>query len=163
MSSTPISAPMSGVSPRVPASVSNSPIPAESAPRKTAARPACEGMSDDWDLDVGTPLRWKVAVRICQNCPLIDQCREFAQTLIARGDGPRALIWAGVGYDNSGRVVEDLDRYRPMPLDRNRPLRIIRNGSRPIRTGPVPVAPHRHLVLGRPLEPTGTNELCAER
>ncbi|WP_280454732.1 hypothetical protein [Nocardia brasiliensis] len=158
MSSTHIPAQISSVSAGVPALATISTTQAEPVPRKTTARPACEGMSDDWDLDVGTPIRWKAAVRICSSCPLLAQCEEFAQALIARGDGPRALIWAGVGYDNSGRVVEDLDRYRPMPLDRNRPLRIIRNGPRPVRTGPAPVAPHRHLILGRPLEPTGTGD-----
>ncbi|WP_069159698.1 hypothetical protein [Nocardia altamirensis] len=159
MSTTPIPAPFSGASASVTTLATVSTISAETLPPKTAARPACEGMSDDWDLDVGTPIRWKVAVRICHSCPLLSQCQEFAQTLIARGDAPRALIWAGVGYDNSGRVVDDLDRYRPLPIDRNRPLRIIRNGARPIRSEPAPVAPHRHLILGRPLEPTGTGDL----
>ncbi|MFC9437189.1 hypothetical protein [Nocardia sp. NPDC057030] len=116
-------------------------------------------MPDDWDLDVGAPDRWKLAVEICQSCPLVARCREFAQSLIERGDAPRGMIWAGVGYDNSGRVVDDLDRYRPTPVDRTRPLRIIRNGPRPVRSGPVPVAPRRHIILGRPLEPTGTGGL----
>ncbi|MBF6209115.1 hypothetical protein K8O92_01490 [Nocardia asteroides] len=110
-------------------------------------------------MDTGNPDAWRAAVRTCQSCPLLVQCRQLAQTLTTRGDGPRAMIWAGVAYDNSGSVIENLDRHRAAPIDHKRPMRIIRNGSRPLRTVSTLPAPRRHIVLGQPLKPTGTDGL----
>lgn len=128
-------------------------------PVKSAQRPPCADLPDSWDLDAGTPEAWQSAVRTCNSCPLIAQCRQLVQTLIARGDGPRAMIWAGIAYDNSGNVIENLDRHRTVPVDHKRPLRIIRNGSRPLPNQSVTSVPQRHIVLGRPLRPTGTGGL----
>ncbi|WP_282780249.1 hypothetical protein, partial [Nocardia sp. CC201C] len=50
----------------------------------------------------------------------------MATALVEAGEGPRAMIWAGVGYDNSGRVIPNLDRHRIAPVDRQRPTRIVR-------------------------------------
>lgn len=130
-----------------------------SSPAKSAQRPPCADVPDSWDLDTGTPDAWHTAVRTCYSCPLIDQCRQLAQSLIRRGDGPRAMIWAGVAYDNSGNIVENLDRHRTVPIDHKRPLRIIRNSPRPKRIQSAPTAPRRHIVLGRPLRATGTDGL----
>jgi hypothetical protein len=91
-------------------------------------RPPCAARPDDWDLDIGTPAIWQEAVRICHGCPVLAQCRELAETLIARGMPPRSLIWAGVGYDRSGHVIENLDLHRVRPIVRKRPLRIVRTG-----------------------------------
>ncbi|NKY60301.1 hypothetical protein [Nocardia flavorosea] len=66
------------------------------------------------------------------------------------------MIWAGVAYDNSGNVIEDLERHRAVPVDHKRPMRIIRNGPRPTHNQPAAPAPKRHIVLGRPLRPTET-------
>lgn len=126
------------------------------APARSNQRPPCADIPDSWDLDVGTPEAWRTAIRTCYSCPLFGQCQELAQTLTRRGDAPRAMIWAGVAYDNSGNVIENLDRHRAVPIDHKRPLRIIRNGPRPARTKPAPAAPRRHIVLGRPLQATGT-------
>ncbi|MFF2554729.1 hypothetical protein ACFVUS_27260 [Nocardia sp. NPDC058058] len=98
-----------------------------------------------------------MAVEICQTCPLLTQCALLAETFIARGDAPRAMIWAGVGYDNAGKVVENLDRHRIASVDRNRPMRIIRTGAGPDRSASALPPPRRHLVLGQPLRPTGTD------
>ncbi|MFE3029529.1 hypothetical protein [Nocardia tengchongensis] len=114
-------------------------------------------MPAGWDLDVGTPESWRAAVRICHDCPMLADCARLAQTFIARGDAPRAMIWAGIGYDNGGKVVENLDYHRIAPIDRNRPMRIIRNGGSPRQSESAITAPRRHLVLGRPLQPTGTD------
>ncbi|MFB8281089.1 hypothetical protein [Nocardia colli] len=124
---------------------------------KLTRKPLCADRPDDWDLDTGSPEAWRKAIEICTDCPLITQCRELAESLAQRGDAPRAMIWAGVPYDNTGKIVENLDRYRATPLDHRRPLQIIRLGSRPSTgTAPQP-APHRHLVLGQALAPTRTS------
>jgi hypothetical protein len=119
-------------------------------------QPPCAGSPNTWDLDAGTPDSWRTAVATCRSCPLFAECGRQAQALIARGDGPRAVIWAGVAYDNAGKVVENLDGHRTNSVDNRRPLRIIRHGVRPESVEPAPAAPRRHLVLGRPLRPTGT-------
>lgn len=139
--------PRATTSSRLPAT----PLP---APAKSAQRPPCAEVPDSWDLDSGTPEAWHSAVRICYGCPLFTQCSRLAQTLIERGDAPRAMIWAGVAYDNSGNVIENLDRHRTVPIDHKRPMRIIRNGPRPTHGTAVAGAPKRHIVLGRPLRPT---------
>lgn len=130
-----------------------------SIPEKSNQRPPCADVPDNWDMDTGTPDAWRAAVRTCQNCPLFVQCSQLAQMLTARGDGPRAMIWAGIAYDNSGSVIENLDRHRAAPIDHKRPMRIIRNGPRPLRTVSTLPAPRRHIVLGQPLKPTGTDGL----
>lgn len=61
------------------------------------------------------------------------------------------MIWAGIAYDNSGNVIENLDRHRTVPIDHKRPMRIIRNGPRPTHGAAVAGTPKRHIVLGRPL------------
>ncbi|MBF6351369.1 MULTISPECIES: hypothetical protein [Nocardia] len=113
-------------------------------------------MPDSWDLDSGNPEAWRTAIRTCYGCPLFDQCSRLAQSLIERGDAPRAMIWAGIAYDNSGNIIEDLERHRAVPVDHKRPMRIIRNGPRPASHQPAAPAPKRHIVLGRPLRPTET-------
>lgn len=133
--------------------VSSPPVPAAA---KSTQRPPCAELPDSWDLDSGTPEAWHSAVRTCYGCPLFEQCARLAQTLIDRGDAPRAMIWAGIAYDNSGNVIENLDRHRTVPIDHKRPMRIIRNGPRPTHGAAVSGAPKRHIVLGRPLHSTET-------
>ncbi len=143
----------SPVAPRL----STVPTPAVATVAVAAAhRPPCADGPDDWDLDVGTPDSWRAAVRICASCPLLTECSQLAEALIARGDGPRAMIWAGVAYDSAGKIVENLDRHRTAPLDHKRPLRIIRTGARPVCVEPAPATPRRRIVLGRRLRPAAT-------
>jgi hypothetical protein len=130
-------------------------------PRKP--KPPCAAHPDDWDLDTGTPTIWKDAVRTCHGCPILAQCRELAETLIAHGMPPRSAIWAGMGYDRSGNVIENLDRHRIRPIEPKRPLRIVRTGSvyvRPARQpngDPESTPPRRMIRLRRRgLVPTGT-------
>ncbi|MBO0855077.1 MAG: hypothetical protein J2P18_15095 [Nocardia sp.] len=129
--------------------VQTDPVPV----RPAAVRPPCADGPDDWDLDVGTPESWRTAVQTCAECPLLSQCAELAQALIIRGDGPRAMIWAGVAYDGSGKVVENLDRHATAPSDHKRPLRIIHTGARPVCGEVAPETPRRRIVLGRRLRP----------
>jgi len=127
-------------------------------PSRSAHKPPCADGPDDWDLDTGNPDTWRAAMRVCESCPLFARCEQLVRTLTERGTGPRAMIWAGVAYDNTGKVVTDLDRHRVTPIDHKRPLRIIRTGSRPAPAEPVAAIPRRRIVLGRRLEPTGTGE-----
>lgn len=94
---------------------------------KAIPRPPCAQRPDDWDLDTGTPESWRQAVQICHRCPLLTQCQRMAAALTESGDRPRAMIWAGVGYDNSGRAIQDLDRHCSTPVDSRRPTRIVRS------------------------------------
>lgn len=135
------------------------PVDVSTSTPKNSVRPPCAGSPADWDLDAGGPEAWRSAVRVCASCPLADRCAQLAQTFIDRGDTPRAMIWAGVAYDNSGRVIENLDAHRPALIDHKRPVRIIRTGRRPRDAAPALPAPRRHFVLGRPLAPTGTDGL----
>lgn len=136
--------------------LSSTPVPSSKVSAPAGNRPPCADGPDDWDLDVGNPESWRSAVRTCAACPLLAECSQLAQALTARGDGPRAMIWAGVAYDSAGRVVENLDRHRTTPLDHKRPLRIIRTGARPVCTEPAPATPRRRIVLGRRLRPAAT-------
>lgn len=132
---------------------------------RSTPRPPCAERPDDWDLDTGTPDAWRQAVAACRECPLFVECQRMASTLTESGEGPRAMIWAGVGYDNSGKVVQNLDRHRTTPVDRQRPTSIVRTlavcagdsgeslappraASRTIRREPRG-AIQRQIVLGR--------------
>ncbi|MBL1079744.1 hypothetical protein JK358_35620 [Nocardia sp. 2] len=80
---------------------------------------------------------------------MLQGCQDLVETLAARGDGPRAMIWAGVGYDNSGKAIDNLDRYRGAPSETRRPLRIIRTGGDPVHAESALRAPARRIILGR--------------
>lgn len=121
-------------------------------------KPPCADHPDDWDLDVGSPETWHRAVETCGHCPLFDQCRELAIGLAAHGTPPRAMIWAGTGYDGSGHVVDNLDRHRAGPIERKRPLVIVRTGPEYRRDEEEPTVRQcdststtlrRHIVLRR--------------
>ena len=124
----------------------------ETTPSKP--KPPCAARPDDWDLDVGTPDVWREAVRICQGCPILVQCRELADTLIGHGMPPRSLIWAAVGYDRWGNVIENLDEHRVRPIER-KPTRIVRTGqvyvrsTRQLQPNGNPVSTRRTIMLRR--------------
>ncbi|MEV0032796.1 hypothetical protein [Nocardia sp. NPDC050793] len=126
------------------------------SPVEQAQRPPCAAVPDCWDLDIGSPASWRIAVQTCGTCPLLAKCHQLAESLTERGQAPRAMIWAGIGYDNSGNVVENLDRYRVASNEHRRLLRIVRNGERRPRADVAADIPRRHIVLGRGLKPTGT-------
>ncbi|NUS42317.1 MAG: hypothetical protein HOQ24_01270 [Mycobacteriaceae bacterium] len=96
----------------------------------TKMQPPCAERPDQWDIDVGGPEAWQRAVAVCNDCPLLPQCQALANELQNRGIGPRAMIWAGVGYDGSGRVIRNLNIYRhgrgrnPLPLTIRRTGRV---------------------------------------
>lgn len=130
----------------------------ERTSRKNKPKPPCAAHPHDWDLDVGTPEAWHRAVGVCHSCPLFDHCREMAATLSSAGHPPRSMIWAGIGYDSSGNVIEDLERHRTGPVEHRRPLVIIHRGHDcPPAGAPTPnrwqddgdQAPRRTIILQR--------------
>jgi hypothetical protein len=123
----------------------------------TKPKPPCAANPGDWDLDTGTPDIWQEAVRTCHGCLILAQCREFAGTLTVRGTPPRSMIWAGVAYDGSGEVIENLDQHRVGPVGRRQLLRIVRTepvyprpdvGPRS-EEGAFSASPRRTVVLRR--------------
>ncbi len=139
-------------------------LTAVTATTPTKPKPPCAARPDDWDIDIGSPDVWHHAVRICEDCPLLAECRELVVTLAARGIPPRSMIWAGVGYDGSGQPIEDLGRHRTRPIEHKQPLRIVRTGPAYARRTGVPRPDHdsctsarRTIILRRrQLPPTGT-------
>lgn len=121
-------------------------------PGKTRLKPPCAHHPDDWDLDVGTPENWQEAVTLCHGCPLMTQCRDLAATLTARGMPPRSMIWAGVGYDSSGRPIEDLTRHRSGPIEYRRPLRIVHTGAAAAQARPAAEIPIQRRQRGSTTE-----------
>lgn len=90
-----------------------------------------------WDLDAGTLTQWLAAMRLCVDCPVLEQCvalrDEFfpdADTTHRAPGNPNGVIWAGVAYSDSG-----------VPLD-GRGLRLYaarrRDPDRPATPGPPP-------------------------
>lgn len=125
---------------------------------KNTPRPPCAERPDDWDLDTGNPETWRHAVATCNDCPLLRQCAQLAATLTDRGHTPRAMIWAGVGYDNAGNVIGDLSRHRTTPVDRRPPTIIIRTAPsfrehitehRTTQCEATPAVPRRQIVIRR--------------
>ena len=69
----------------------------------------CRDDPAGWDIDRSGVLALWAAVRACRmDCPLLGACRVVASS----GRVPvRAMVWAGVVYDDRGRTV-DLNRPR---------------------------------------------------
>lgn len=121
----------------------------------TASPPPCAENSSDWDLTLGSPIIWQRAVRACAGCPIRTQCADFARDLVARGEAPQSMIWAGTGYTRLGKVIADLNQYRPATErhSRNTVVRVgqpvaVRGHTRPVRGGTEPAdEPRRQLTL----------------
>ena len=126
---------------------------------QTKTAPPCAENPDNWDLDVGSPDTWRDAVETCGNCPLMGECARLARELSARGQSPRSMIWAGIGYDNSGRVIDNLDQHR-VTVDLKRPTFIIHTprpcaagagvrGANAVGAQSAAAAPRRQIVIHR--------------
>ncbi|MFE9328884.1 WhiB family transcriptional regulator [Nocardia sp. NPDC052278] len=83
------------------------------APRqRTKLRVPCSARPTDWDLDTGGPQEWQQAIETCRQCPVLAQCSDLAQGFTTAGMEPRGVIWAGVPYDDRGRIVVDLNQHK---------------------------------------------------
>ncbi|MGO4615059.1 hypothetical protein AB4305_11985 [Nocardia sp. 2YAB30] len=80
----------------------------------------CAERPERWDLGTGSPEIWMESSQICLQCPLRAPCARRATQLVEVGRPPREMLWAGVGYDRSGKVIKNLARYRPASLRRRR-------------------------------------------
>ncbi len=64
-----------------------------------------------WDLDQGGVSGWFSALRTCQECPVLARCQQSRAELWPMADprrpayNPRSVIWAGLAYSESGRVL----------------------------------------------------------
>lgn len=84
-----------------------------------------------WDIDAGSYAQWLAALRVCQEqCPLLRRCQQARQEFWPLADprrpayNPRSVIWAGVAYSETGRVlsVESLQRLATLRENRNEGL-----------------------------------------
>jgi hypothetical protein len=120
------------------------------------SRPPCADNPLWWDLDAGSRDTWPRALAICRACPQLAACRGLVEQLAERGAGPRSMIWAGVGYDGSGKQITELTCYTPprVAVRRRRVESIVRTGTVCL---PAPAvtshAPRREFVLGCTVHP----------
>ncbi|WP_433733951.1 LuxR C-terminal-related transcriptional regulator [Nocardia sp. CA-129566] len=85
--------------------------------RKELTAP-CAEHPEDWDLDAGTPARWRRASQICHDaCPVRESCAAQARSLIQRNTPPVAMIWAGIAYNRQRKAIADLDHYHATRLE----------------------------------------------
>ena len=75
-----------------------------SPPARTQPRPARES----WDLDAGDVQSWMRAQRVClEQCPFLTACQERRDKLYPHpARNPAGVIWAGVAYSETGRVLD---------------------------------------------------------
>jgi hypothetical protein len=75
-----------------------------------------------WDLDIGGLPAWFRAADACNGCPFLADClaqrREFFPT-----SNPAGVIWAGVAYSETGRILGTSGLRRLAATRRNRDRR----------------------------------------
>lgn len=70
-------------------------------------QPQCSRDPAAWDVDMSTVEELRRSARLCvYRCPLYRACKNIVESGSVK---PRAMVWAGRAYDDSGDVV-DLDR-----------------------------------------------------
>lgn len=74
-----------------------------------------------WDLDVGEATSWWRALQTCGECPVQRLCIERRAELYPGGN-PAGVIWAGVPYSETGRVL-DLAGLRRLAITRRNQVR----------------------------------------
>lgn len=87
------------------------------APQNEASPGAC------WDLDRGDLVSWSRALQTCEACPFKSLCAEERDELFAANGRPTGVIWAGVAYSDTGRVLDASGLRRLAASQRGRRLR----------------------------------------
>ena len=84
---------------------------------------AADDQHESWDLDVGDV--WLRAQRIClEQCPLLVACQARRTRLYPHpARNPQAVIWAGVAYSDTGRILDTAGLRRLSATQRGRELR----------------------------------------
>ena len=84
------------------------------------AHPADPSPETSWDLDVGDLQSWLEARRVCdEECPLVSACLRQRQESYPTGN-PRSVIWAGVAYSETGRLLDTRGLRRLHAVQSNR-------------------------------------------
>ncbi|HEY5880975.1 MAG TPA: hypothetical protein VIU11_18830 [Nakamurella sp.] len=100
------------------------------------AHPADPFPEVSWDLDVGDLHSWLQARRVCdQECPLLGACQRQRQEAYPTSN-PRSVIWAGVAYSETGRLLDTRGLRRLHAVQRN----LHRRGKPSIQPETVQVA-----------------------
>lgn len=90
---------------------------AEAAPIPQSAagqwRGPCADDPTAWDLDAGDLIKWLQALRECGRCPVLQRCLDLRAEHWPQADprrpvmNPKSVIWAGVAYSDTGRVLSE--------------------------------------------------------
>ena len=80
---------------------------------------------ESWDLDVGDVQSWLRAQRVClEQCPFLVACTARRTSLYPHpARTPQAVIWAGVAYSDTGRILDSAGLRRLSATQRGRELR----------------------------------------
>ena len=80
---------------------------------------------ESWDLDVGDVQSWLRAQRVClEHCPFLVACQARRTRLYPHpARNPQAVIWAGVVYSDTGRILDTAGLRRLSATQRGRELR----------------------------------------
>ena len=78
-----------------------------------------------WDLDVGDVQSWLRAQRVClEQCLFLVACTARRTSLYPHpARNPQAVIWAGVAYSDTGRILDTAGLRRLSATQRGRELR----------------------------------------
>lgn len=75
-----------------------------------------------WDLDIGGLPAWFRAADTCNGCPFLNACLEQRREFFPESN-PVGVIWAGVAYSETGRVLDTSGLRRLAATRRNRDQR----------------------------------------
>lgn len=86
---------------------------------------AADDPHESWDLDVGDVQSWLRAQRVClEQCPFLVTCQTRRTRLYPHpARNPQAVIWAGVAYSDTGRILDTAGLRRLSATQRGRELR----------------------------------------
>ena len=101
-------------------------------PCRSDARSSTEDQPHaSWDLDVGDLQSWLRGQRIClEQCPFLTHCRAQRDQLYPYPvRNPQAVIWAGVAYSETGKILDTSGLRRLWATQRGRDERSVRSGS----------------------------------